>query len=128
MVNIAGVTNLKTTTVGFALGTTVTTDLVTVSSSKLVRINTLLVSNVHATNAADVTVALLLADTIPEGITDFTNTGTFYIAKLVSVPQGSTLSILDTPLYLRAADVLEGGASATSTLQLLVSYEVFDES
>tara|TARA_R100000306_G_C4354445_1_gene131899 strand:+ start:183 stop:569 length:387 start_codon:yes stop_codon:yes gene_type:complete len=128
MVNIAGVTNLKATTVGFALGTTVTTDLVTVSGSKLVRINTLLVSNVHATNAADVTVALLLADTIPEGITDFTNTGTFYIAKLVSVPQGSTLSILDTPLYLRAADILEGGASATSTLQLLVSYEVFDES
>jgi hypothetical protein len=100
MVNIAGVTNLKTTTVGFALGTTVTTELLIVSTDKLLRINTLLISNVHATNAADVTVALELVDLNPEGVTDFTTSGTFYIAKLVSVPQGSTLSILDTPLYL----------------------------
>tara|TARA_R100001086_G_C11775505_1_gene242089 strand:- start:189 stop:575 length:387 start_codon:yes stop_codon:yes gene_type:complete len=128
MVNIAGVTNLKTTTVGFALGTTVTTDLLTVSGSKLLRINTLLVSNIDGTDSADVTVAVVLADTDPEGVTDFTVSGTFYIAKLVAVPARSTLSILDTPLYLRAADVLEGGASAASDLQLIVSYEVFDES
>jgi hypothetical protein len=128
MVNIAGVTNLKATTVGFALDTTVTTDLLTVSSSKLVRISTLLVSNVDGTNSADVTLALVLADANPEGVTDFTTSGTFYIAKTVAVPADSTLSILDTPLYLRAGDVLEGGASANSDLQLIVSYEAIDES
>ena len=126
--DITSVSSLYGTTVGFALGTTVTTDLITVSSNKLVRITTLLVSNIDGTNSADVTLALVLADNDPNGITDFTlNSSAWYIVKGVPVPADSTLSILDAPLYLRAGDVLEGGASAASDLQLIVSYDVFDD-
>ena len=127
--NIASVTSLYGTTVGFALDTTVTTDLITVSANKILRITTLLVANIDGTNSADVTIALVLADADPNGITDFdiTSGQPWYIAKTVAVPADSTLSILDTPLYLRAGDVLEGGASANSDLQLVVSYEVIDD-
>ena len=89
----------------------------------------MLVANIDGTNSADVTIALVLADADPNGITDFdiTSGQPWYIAKTVAVPADSTLSILDTPLYLRAGDVLEGGASANSDLQLVVSYEVIDD-
>ena len=127
--DITSVSSLYGTTVGFALSTTVTTDLITVSSNKLVRITNLLVSNIDGTNSADVTLGLILADADPNGITDFdvTSGQPWYIVKGVPVPADSTLSILDAPLYLRAGDVLDGGASAASDLQLIVSYDVFDD-
>ena len=88
-----------------------------------------MVSNIDGTNSADVTLALVLADADPNGITDFdvTSGQPWYLAKTVAVPADSTLIVLDTPLFLRAGDVLEGGASATSDLQLVVSYEVYDD-
>ena len=127
--DITDVSSLYGTTVGFALGTTVTTDLITVSTNKILKINTMMVSNIDGTNSADVTLALVLADADPNGITDFdvTSGQPWYIVKTVPVPADYTLSILDEPLYLRAGDVLEGGASAASDLQLLVSYDVFDD-
>ena len=51
-------------------------------------------------------------------------TSTFYLAKTVSVPADATLVILDTPIYLMEGDVLKGGASAASDLDLFISYEV----
>ena len=127
--DISSATSIYGTTVGFALSTTVTTDLLTVSTNKLLRITNLLVSNIDGTNSADVTLALVLADNDPNGVTDFDVAagGPWYIVKGVPVPADSTLSILDAPLYLRAGDVLEGGASAASDLQLIVSYDVFDD-
>ena len=47
--------------------------------------------------------------------------------KTVSVPADSTLVILDTPIYLMEGDILKGGASAASDLDLFVSYEVMDD-
>lgn len=127
--DITDVSSLYGTTLGFALGTTVTTDLITVSTNKILKINTMMVSNIDGTNSADVTLALVLADADPNGITDFdvTSGQPWYLAKTVAVPADSTLIVLDTPLFLRAGDVLEGGASATSDLQLVVSYEVYDD-
>ena len=127
--NISAATGIYGTTVGFALSTTVTTDLLTVSSNKLVRIVSMLVSNIDGTNAADVTLALVLADADPNDVTDFdvTSGQPWYIVKTVTVPPDSTLSIIDKPIYLRAGDVLEGGASAASDLQLILSYESFDD-
>ena len=127
--NISAATGIYGTTVGFALSTTVTTALLTVSSNKLVRIVSMLISNVDGTNAADATIALDLADADPNDVDDFdvTSGDPWYILKAVTVPPDSTLSVIDKPIYLRAGDVLEGGANAASDLQLIVSYESFDD-
>ena len=127
--NISAATGIYGTTVGFALSTTVTTALLTVSSNKLVRIVSMLVSNIDGTNAADATIALDLADADPNDVDDFdvTSGDPWYILKAVTVPPDSTLSVIDKPIYLRAGDVLEGGANAASDLQLIVSYECFDD-
>jgi len=127
--DITDVSSLYGTTIGFLLTTTVTADLITVSTDKIVKINTMMVSNIDGSNSADVTIALVLADTEPNGITNFdvTINQPWYLAKTVAVPADSTLIVLDTPLFLRAGDVLEGGASANSDLQLVVSYEVYDD-
>ena len=127
--NISAATGIYGTTVGFALSTTVTTALLTVSSNKLVRIVSMLVSNIDGTNAADATIALDLADADPNDVDDFdvTSGDPWYILKAVTVPPDSTLSVIDKPIYLRAGDVLEGGANAASDLQLIVSYESFDD-
>ena len=127
--DISSATSIYGTTVGFALSTTVTTDLLTVSANKLLRITNLLVSNIDGTSSADVTLALVLADNDPNGVTDFDVDagGPWYIVKTVPVPADSTLSILDAPRYLRAGDGLEGGARAASDLQLIGSYDVFDD-
>ena len=45
----------------------------------------------------------------------------------MAVPADATLVILNTPIYLMEADVLKGGASAASDLDLFVSYEVIDD-
>jgi hypothetical protein len=40
------------------------------------------------------------------------------------VPADATLVLLDAPIYMMEGDILKGGASAASDLDLLVSYEV----
>ena len=45
----------------------------------------------------------------------------------MTVPADTTLVLLDTPIYLMEGDVLKGGASANSDLDLFVSYEVLDD-
>ena len=49
------------------------------------------------------------------------------IAKTISVPADATLVISDTPIYLMEGDLLKGGASAASDLDLFISYEVLDD-
>ena len=64
------------------------------------------------------------------GASGVTTTGadaTVYLAKTVSVPADSTLVVFDTPIYLMEADVLKGGASAASDLDLFISYEILDD-
>jgi hypothetical protein len=65
-----------------------------------------------------------------DGASGVTTTGedaTVYLAKTISVPADATLVILNTPIYLMEADILKGGASAASDLDLFVSYEVIDD-
>jgi len=99
----------------------------TVASNKVVKINRITVANVDGTNAADVTVSITKANFTPDGISDFDTSGTFFIAKTISVPADSTLVLLDTPIYLMESDVLKGGAGAASDLDLFVSYESIDD-
>jgi hypothetical protein len=125
--NIVSVSSIKGESVGFALSATTTTTLMTVAANKVVKINRITVANVDGTNAADVTLSVTKSNFTPDGVDNFDTSGTFHIAKTVSVPADATLVLLDTPIYLMETDVLKGGASAASDLELFVSYESIDD-
>ena len=104
----------------------------TVASGKLVKLNSITCANVHAANAGtlDLFVDKAERDTTAGGsefTANITVDGNFYICKNISVDQGSTLVILETPIYLMEGDAFEGQASAASTLDLYISYEVISQ-
>ena len=112
---------------GWNLSNTLTSTLLTVDAEHLVKINTIICANVDGSSAADLN---LYVDGMGSGASGVTTTGadaTIYLAKTVSVPADSTLVILDSPIYLMEGDVLKGGASAASDLDLFISYEIFDD-
>ena len=71
----------------------------------------------------------MFVDGLGNGAAGITATGsaTVYLAKTVSVPADATLVISDTPIYLMEGDILKGGASAASDLDLFISYEVLND-
>ena len=125
--NIVNVATINGESVGFNLTATTTTTLLTVSSGKLLKINRITCANVDGTNAADVSLSVEKQNFTSAGVTNFDTSGTFFLAKTVSVPADATLVILDTPIYLMEGDILKGGANAASDLDLFVSYEVIDD-
>ncbi len=125
--NIVNVATINGGNAGFNLSATATATLLTVASDKIVKINTIMVANVDGTNAATVD---LFIDGLGSGATGVTLTGadaTVYLAKTVSVPADATLSLLTSPIYLMEGDILKGGASAASDLDLFISYEILDD-
>ena len=125
--NIVSVATIIGESQGFQLDTTLNTELLTVASDKLVKINRISVANIDGTNAADVTVAVDKATRTSAATGSSVSGATFLIASTVSVPADAVLVLLDTPIYLEEGDKLEGGASAASDLTLFVSYEVIDD-
>jgi hypothetical protein len=101
--------------------------LLTVSSNKLLKVNRITCANVDGTNAADLSLSVEKQNFTSAGVTNFDTSGTFFLAKTVSVPADATLVVLDTPIYLMEGDILKGGASAASDLDLFISYEVIDD-
>ena len=43
--------------------------------------------------------------------------------QVISVPANASLVVSDTPIYLMEGDLLKGGSSAASSLDLFISYE-----
>ena len=79
--NIANVTSIHGESIGEALTTTVTTDIMTVAADKLVKINSIIITNTHATNATAVTVSIVKAGFTSAGIgASEDNAGTFALA------------------------------------------------
>ncbi len=112
---------------GWNLSSTLTATLMTVDAEKTVKINSIICSNVDGTNAATLN---LYVDGMGSGASGVTTTGadaTVYLAKTISIPADATLVVLNAPIYLMEGDVLKGGASAASDLDLFVSYEVIDD-
>jgi hypothetical protein len=122
--NIVAVATISGESVGFNLTATTTTTLLTVSSGKVLKINRITCANVDGANAADLSLSIVKANFTSAGVTNFDTSGTFFIAKTISVPADASLVVLDTPIYLMEADVLKGGAGAASDLDLVISYEV----
>ena len=83
------------------------------------KINSLIISNIDGTNAADITVEIS------------TDNGSSYfaIASTISVPADSSLSLIgkDNGFYLDETDLLAVTASANSDLTYLVSYELMKD-
>ena len=116
IVNVATITG-KTATV--ALSSTNATAIVSnaASSSKVFKINNVIVANVDGTNAADITINLYSQDDIG---------GTAYaIASTISVPADTTLVVLDknTALYLEEDKSIGAQASVANDLVVVISYE-----
>ena len=125
--NLINVSSVLGANAGFNLTNTATATLITVASDKLVKINRISCANVDGTNSADVDI---FVDGMGTGSTGVTTTGadaTVYLAKTVTVPADTTLVLLDTPIYLMEGDILKGGASANSDLDLFVSFEILDD-
>ena len=125
--NIVSVSSIYGESVGWNLTATTTTTLFTVAADKLVKINRMTVANVDGSAAADVTVYIDTGAQTSSGGTVASGASDVYLAKTVSVPADATLVLVDTPIYLRETDVLKGGASAASDLDLFISYEVLDD-
>ena len=114
IVNVATITGITT---GRALTNTITTALVMnpASSGKAFKINSIIVSNVDGTNAADASIEFY----------DSSASFACRIASTVNVPADSTLVLIDknSSFYMEEGDLLRGGASANSDLECLISYE-----
>jgi len=121
--NIVSVATILGGNAGWNLGTTLTTELLSVTAEYILKINRIVCTNVHATDAADLN---LYVGGMGSGTTGVSVTGgdaTVYLAKVISVPANASLVVSDTPIYLMEGDTLNGGTSAASTLDLFITYE-----
>ena len=121
--NIVSVATILGGNAGWNLSNTLTTTLLTVSAEYVCKINRIVCANVDGTNAADLN---LYVDGMGTGAAGITTTGAdaaVYLAKVISVPANASLVVSDTPIYLMEGDLLKGGSSAASSLDLFISYE-----
>lgn len=95
--------------------TTSATAIVTNSaaSSKVFKINSLIISNVDGLLEADITVDLYRSATA------------YHIAKTIAVPADATLVVIskENSIYLEESDTLRLTGSANSDLEAVCSYE-----
>ena len=126
--NIVNVATINGGNAAWALTNTITTTLMTVAVHMIVKINSLIVTNIHGTNAATVSIEINGIGGGATGVTLAANLTTqVRIASTMNVPADDSLVLIDKPIYLMEADVLRGGASAASTLELFASYEVIND-
>ena len=111
--NIVNVTSILGKTDTFAL-TTTSANLVTATANTVFKINSILVTNIDGTSAADVT------------INYYDGTNTRAIGSTISVPADAALNLVDknSSFYLEENEVISGLASANSDLVCLISYEI----
>jgi len=117
--NIVNVTSIYGKTMGVGLTTTTTTDILTCGANKVLKVNTVVVSNIDGSAAADATVYFY----------DSSAAARYALASTITVPADSTLIVIgkDNPIYLEESDQIEGGASATGDLEIVISYEEIDD-
>ena len=117
--NIVNVTDIRGKTSVVALSTTNATAVVSnaASSGKVFKINSIIVSNVNGTSAADITVSLYSQDDIGGTATKIVST--------ISVPADSTLVVIDktTSIYLEEDKSIGATAGTADYLEIVCSYE-----
>ena len=117
--NVVNVTSIIGKTQGSAL-TTSNADQIVCATDKLVKINSIIVSNVDGSSTADVDVSF---------VDSSSGNLVLHLAKGVTVPTKSTLIVLgkDAPIYLEEGDKIQAKASAAGDLEIVVSFEVLDD-
>jgi len=117
--NIVNVTDIRGKTVVASLTTTNASLVVEnpASSNKVFKINSLIVSNVDGSSAADITVSLYSEDNIGGTATQIVST--------VTVPADASLVVIskDTSIYLEEDKSIGATASASNDLKVVCSYE-----
>tara|TARA_R110000796_G_scaffold75705_1_gene169652 strand:+ start:78 stop:434 length:357 start_codon:yes stop_codon:yes gene_type:complete len=110
--NIVSVATINGVSYVAALTTTLTTTLVTCAAETVCKLNVIRASNI-TDNDATVTFDIEVAGTHIK------------IANEITVPANSSVDIVDknSSIYLMETDLLRGGCSAASTIDVLVSYE-----
>jgi hypothetical protein len=104
-----------------------TDTLLTVAADVVVKVNSILVANVDGTNAATFNLYIDGVGTTVTGVTGTSLATTIYLAKTVNVPADDIMVVIDKPIYLMEGDVLKGGASVASDLDLFMSFEVIND-
>jgi len=117
--NIVNVTTITGKSAVVDLTTTSATAVVSnaAASGKVFKINSLVVSNVDGTNAADITISYYSEDDIGGTATQIVST--------ISVPADASLVVIDknTSIYLEEDRSIGATAGTASDLKVLVSYE-----
>ena len=117
--NIVNVTTITGKSAVVDLTTTSATAVVSnaAASGKVFKINSLVVSNVDGTNAADITISFFSEDNIGGTATEIVST--------VSVPADASLVVIDknTSLYLEEDRSIGATAGSANDLKVIVSYE-----
>jgi hypothetical protein len=112
--NIVNVTSIIGKTAVQQVSTSVTQLMSnSISSNKVFKVNTLIISNVTESTVANITV-------------EFNRSAVAYdIAKTVSIPANSTLVLLnkESSIYLEEGDSISLQASANNSLEAICSYE-----
>ena len=112
--NIVGVTTIRGNTEVLAVTTSATAIANNIpSSGKVYKINSLVVSNIDGTSAADITADL------------FRGGSAYSIASTITVPADASLVVVskETAVYLEEGDALRCTASADGDLVAICSYE-----
>ena len=112
--NIAATTTITGKTAVQALNTVAAIVSNGSSSGTVVKIESLIISNIHASTAGTVTVDLYRSSTA------------HYICKAVTVPIFTALTVIErgSAIYLEEGDDLRLTAGAASTLEAVCSYEI----
>ena len=113
--NIVNVTTITGKTAVANVATTATTLLTnSAASGTVVKVNSLVVSNIDGVNSADVTVRFVRSSL------------NYHLASTIAVPADASLVVIskDTSLYLEEGDSLTALASAAGDLQTVTSYEI----
>jgi len=112
--NIVAVANIYGITAVQSVGTSATAIVSNAGGSgKVLKINSLIASNIDGTTAADITVDLFRSSTA------------YMIASTITIPADASLVVIskDVGLYLQEGDSLRLTAGTAGDLQAICSYE-----
>lgn len=111
IVNVTTITGKTTTLAVTTSATAIVTN--TAGSGKVLKVNSLYITNIDGTNIADVSVDFYRASVA------------YYLASTITVPADATLIVIskDTSIYLEEGDSIRCLASADGDLQAICSYE-----
>jgi hypothetical protein len=112
--NIVNVSDIRGKTAVQSIGTSASAIVENASSSgKILKINSLIVSNIDGTNVCDISAYVVRSAT------------NYALASTITVPADATLVVIskDTAIYLEEGDSITLLASAVGDLQAICSYE-----